>query len=104
MTIRRGLAPVSAGLLLAVAVFAPARPQDEKTKLDQEYSAKVHPIVKKYCVSCHGGPSPTAGFSLEKGLTTATVTKNSKLYETLAFMVKSQAMPPNGAMPTDTER
>ena len=93
MALCRAFAPLSAGALLAVAVLAPADVQDDQARLDREFKAKVKPVVDKYCVSCHGGTSPTSGFSLEKPLAAADVTKNPGFYENLVFMVKSQSMP-----------
>lgn len=87
--------------LLGSALVSSASPEDS---LADEYKAKVQPIVKKYCVSCHAGSTAAGGFALDKPIDSKSFSKDSRMWERFVFNVKSQSMPPSGAKPSDAER
>ena len=49
-----------AALLLAAACGTPTA----GVPADPSYASNIQPIFDAHCVSCHGGPSPKAGYSL----------------------------------------
>lgn len=92
------LAAASAPLVMAFVVTAEPTPQ-----LDREFTAKILPLLKKHCASCHGGKQPTAGLALDKAVTTKQIIEHRAQWQRLVFNVKSRSMPPAGG-PTEAER
>ena len=67
--------------------------------------ARVQPLLKTYCYSCHGGAAPAAKLDLTKLDTAATVSKAVDILERLPGRIDRREMPPRGMpQPTDAER
>ena len=70
-----------------------------------EFVEKVHPILTKYCVTCHNEKKAAGDISLEKFKDDATALKERKIWGTVGDMVRTKQMPPTGKpQPTDAER
>ena len=66
------------------------------------FSHDVLPVVQKYCVACHTGPSAQAGIDLSGYKDAASVLKNGDLWDRVAQNVSSGHMPP-AEMPAPTK-
>ena len=72
---------------------------------DQRYVSDVQPLLKRYCYSCHSGPSPAAKLDLTAFDTTAKVVAAFELWQRLHGRLDRREMPPRGvAQPTEVER
>lgn len=67
------------------------------------YAKDVAPFVRKFCVTCHSGPTPADRIDLSQFKTEAEVVENIQLYKMAGREVKKKSMPPKGAMPMPTE-
>lgn len=68
---------------------AKANPQNVKPNFERD----VAPIIKQYCLDCHGAEEPSAGISLHE-LKTAAVLKDRDVWDLVAQNVDSEHMPP----------
>jgi hypothetical protein len=69
------------------------------------FSRDIAPLVKKYCVGCHGEPSPAAHLSLAVYHDTASVLKARNVWEKVSRYIATKHMPPQGLpQPTQEER
>jgi len=69
------------------------------------FDKDVAPVVKKYCVSCHSGPSAQSGVNLEKYKTVASALKDRDTWDRVVNALSSNVMPPAGMPhPTMAER
>jgi hypothetical protein len=97
-----------AGLVLCASMAAPpkkALKTASTSSAEAGFSRDVLPLVAKYCLPCHTGPSSSAGVVLSNDKTFAAMLKNRKVWERAADNVASKSMPPAGVpMPTDAER
>lgn len=66
------------------------------------FTHDVMPLVQKYCVSCHNGPSAQAGIDLSGYKDAASVLKAGDLWDRVAQNVSSGHMPP-AEMPAPTK-
>src|SRR5690242_19631735 len=60
------------------------------------FDKDVAPVVKKYCVSCHSGPSAQSGVNLEKYKTVASALKDRDTWDRVVNALSSNVMPPAG--------
>ena len=108
-----GLLPT--GLLVYAATLplaSEANPPKAKAKATNSaapaangFETEVSPLMRKYCLSCHSGPNPSGGVSLDKDKTTASVIKNRDTWENVARNISDNHMPPaSGLQPTAVER
>lgn len=105
-------------LIIVVALFALPRDQRgldaraeqpaakaEKAPAKIAYSGQVVPLLQKYCVTCHGGEKPRAGFSLEKIKTDEQAKGDRKTWEKVITALQAREMPPaKKPQPTAAER
>lgn len=74
-------------------------------KGQRAFAHDIAPLVKQFCIGCHGGGSPTAGLSLAAYADTAAVLKARDIWEKVAKNVAAGHMPPAGApQPTQAQR
>lgn len=69
------------------------------------FQTEVAPFMKKYCLPCHSGDTPSAGVSLSEYKTGADAVKARNLWDKVSQSVESKHMPPEGMpQPTQAER
>jgi mono/diheme cytochrome c family protein len=88
-------------------VHAPAKPAvlASAKPVDDSFKQEALPLLRKYCVGCHGGGRPSAGLSFADFRDTAAVLKSRSVWEKVARNVGISRMPPAGAaQPTAQER
>jgi hypothetical protein len=72
------------------------------------YSEHIAPLLKKYCVTCHGGPKPKGDISLsfrDENEVAAKARADRKFWERVARNIRSGEMPPGSRpKPDDRER
>ncbi len=97
---------VLAGLgLFALVVFGQGSdknlPADSKT----DYATSVHPLLTKYCLSCHSAKIKKGSLDLERFASLEQVRKDLKTWQQVIEMLESGEMPPKKKpQPTDDER
>lgn len=74
---------------LAIPLFA--APAKELT------FAQSQSFLKSYCVACHQGPKPSAGFSVAKLNTLQTMMEDPRKWSRMLARVRDNEMPPKGA-------
>lgn len=81
---------------------------DDKTleALDNRFSNSVRPLLKKYCLDCHGADEPEAKLDLSHYQSAAEVAGGFKVWEIVLTRLTAAEMPPadSEAQPTDAER
>lgn len=88
----------------AFAILSPASSVQSAPKT-VSYPKQIVPLLKKYCIGCHGGKDPTAGLSLSKYADEASVLKGRDVWQNVASNVANGHMPPKGMpQPTVAER
>jgi len=80
-------------LLLTAAISLPlaAVPAKEQT------FAQAQSFLKSYCVSCHQGAKPSAGFNAAKLSTLQTMMDDPRKWSRMLARVRDNEMPPKGA-------
>src|SRR5262249_61558242 len=58
------------------------------------FSKQVAPLLQKYCVKCHGGAKPRAGFALDKIKTDREADADRKTWEKVVRALQAREMPP----------
>jgi hypothetical protein len=82
------------------AAAAPAKPDPSAV-----YRAQIAPLVKKYCLECHGADAQEGDVRLDRFQDAAAVAADHKTWERVIQMLRSGAMPPDdGEQPTEGER
>jgi hypothetical protein len=83
--------PLAAGM---VAVLAPPAAKPANTSLDQQFAQTVRPFVTKYCIACHSGSSPAAGFDLKSYSTGEMVVRDLDHWSMVIDKLSAKQMPP----------
>jgi len=80
-------------------------PERGETKSDAlTYARDVAPIVKKYCIRCHGSTKPRGDVILDRDKDDSAIRKNANVWERAGDNLRSGDMPPAGAAkPTAAE-
>ncbi len=94
----RALASISIALAGAVffsAATLPAQNSPSATATPSAAATTHRATLDKYCISCHRGPTPLAGLTLET-LDTANFETNGATWEKLARKLRNREMPPAG--------
>jgi hypothetical protein len=65
------------------------------TTRNVSYSTHLVPILQNYCYSCHAGPSPSSGVSLEDYNGLAAVASSGTLIDNITHAPGSNPMPPS---------
>ena len=69
------------------------------------FTKQVAPLVQKYCVRCHGGAKPRAGFALDRFKTERQADSDRKTWEKVARVLQAREMPPEDKpQPSAAER
>lgn len=91
----------TAAAVLAIGIgYAPQaqnRPAGARPPASPSYEKQVLPLLKKYCVPCHSGPSAPAGLNLAAYSTRESVVKHLAVWEKISRQVATGAMPPPGS-------
>jgi len=92
--------------ILAVAAVPVAEPANTAAAaLDQQFTHVVHPLLEQYCVTCHSGVTPAAGFDLSAYTGMESVVHDNAHWGLLIDKLTSKQMPPSPMpAPTDRER
>src|SRR6185437_10335827 len=101
--------PVAFGLatgVLALFTVPAAEPASTPAvSLDSQFKTVVRPFVEQYCVACHSGAQPAAGFDLASYTSMDMVLRDHPRWALVIDKLGSKQMPPAGMpAPTDTER
>jgi hypothetical protein len=93
---------VRAGAAEPVAALKAA--EGLKQAPEVSFGSQVLPILKKYCVRCHGGTKPKGGLNLARFTDEAAAAANRKLWPQVVEYVEAGDMPPEGQpQPTSDE-
>ena len=68
--------------------------QDPASSIEEDYSKKIHPILKEFCFECHIGKEAEAEVNLESFKTITDFQRDIKTWIKVAEMLSSQQMPP----------
>ena len=68
--------------------------QDPASSIQEDYSKKIHPILKEFCFECHIGEEAEAEVNLESFKTITDFQRDIKTWIKVAEMLSSQQMPP----------
>src|SRR5665213_3690624 len=70
---------------------------------DSDFAATVAPVLKTYCVTCHGGKKPKSDLSLE--VSVPDFPRNAEIWNEVVDRLTEGSMPPKGKpRPTAVER
>jgi mono/diheme cytochrome c family protein len=84
--------------LAAVAWLAcGVRAADPPSPADLPFSTTVAPILKQYCIDCHGGSDPEAKLALDKYRESGNVQQDFEVWEKVLRMLTAREMPPADA-------
>jgi mono/diheme cytochrome c family protein len=67
------------------------------------YTAKIQPILSKYCTGCHSGTSGSGGVSLNTYETAKAVAQSGKLYGSVSWDGSASKMPKGGNKISDCD-
>ncbi|MBM3788053.1 MAG: DUF1592 domain-containing protein [Acidobacteria bacterium] len=99
----RGCRSVPIIVLVAFAGAATAQPAQQP--LDRQFEQSVLPMVRKYCVSCHGGAQPAAQMDLSPFTTASALLRDGRRWSQILERLEAGDMPPKGASrPSGQER
>jgi mono/diheme cytochrome c family protein len=77
--------------------LAEADPAQPMATLDERFSARVQPFLKRYCFTCHGSKKQEAELDLSRDATVAAIAKNVRQWELVLERLQAQEMPPEDA-------
>jgi hypothetical protein len=85
--------------LVSTALAAAAAPRiawcaDETPAADLPFADSVAPLLKQYCVRCHGGQEPEAKLALDKYGASGNVQQDFAVWEKVRKMLAEREMPP----------
>lgn len=83
-------------LILAAAIAASAPLAWADTPEQAAFGTDVVPMVRSYCVGCHSGEKPKAGFDLSKYPDAASAMKSRKAWKLVLDAIEAGTMPPEG--------
>jgi hypothetical protein len=70
-----------------------------------EPDPRLRPLVREYCLECHGGDEPEAGINLEAMADAPDLGRRFKLWERVVRVLRERKMPPEGEpQPSDSRR
>lgn len=75
--------------------------------LAADFKSDLHPLLDRYCFSCHNDKKAKGGVNLAKFTNSASLYRDPKLWETALRQVEERTMPPEGKnskQPTQEER
>ncbi len=69
------------------------------------YTQQVRPLLKQFCVSCHGGAQPSGGVNLTAYPDLASVQRDPTTWRKVLTQLRGRTMPPQGMpQPSDEQR
>src|SRR5262245_27739859 len=68
--------------------------EDEGADLGRRFSQTVRPFITTYCAGCHSGPTPAAGFDLQRYPTTESVVEDFGHWALVLRKLTAKEMPP----------
>ena len=82
---------------MAISLFTlqPSNAQNQILATDEEFKSAVLPIIKKYCIDCHGGDDPEAGVSFEYLSNPGQILENQDLWKRAYKQLNVGNMPPH---------
>lgn len=86
---------IAPGLLLYAAGTG-QRKRTTTKPADGTFAQVVAPVLKQYCVSCHGATKPASDLSLTNFMSEASIAQNRDKWEHVLRNVQGGAMPPTG--------
>src|SRR4051812_14695850 len=69
-----------------------AKPSNDQTAYDQTY----RPLLKQFCVNCHGSQKPSAGINLEAFADIPSIQRDQTTWRKVLTQVRGRTMPPKG--------
>lgn len=89
-----------------LSLSAPAAQNAPEPSLDDQFQARVKPLLSAYCYKCHGPQlKPKADLNLTKYQTERSVRENRKLIKEVLVKIHTLEMPPEGSpQPKPEER
>lgn len=80
-------------------------PTPTPAQLDTQFKTVVRPFIQTYCVTCHGGSGPEAGFDIDTYASVGAVVKDPR-WSLVMERIRNGEMPAREAdrFPTDAER
>jgi hypothetical protein len=95
---------LASGVGLALVLFqqfAQSQPEPAPAsalpRVERDFKAAVHPFLKTYCTSCHGGEKPKGDLDLSVYATVDGVLKDLRRWETVLEQLEAGSMPPGKA-------
>lgn len=86
-----------------IIVNVPADTSDTNTTLQKlVYDPGIKKIMTDNCITCHGGPAPSAGLNLENYTSVKTATETGKLIDRIND--QTNPMPQRGLMPLSVRK
>jgi mono/diheme cytochrome c family protein len=79
---------------LSIHGLGAAEPSD--ADLERQFTQNVKPFVTTYCVACHGGATPAAGFDLRPYTSLSTVVREYPQWNLVLEKLSAGQMPPKG--------
>lgn len=89
-----------------LSLAAPAAQNSPEPSLDEQFQARIKPLLSSYCYKCHGPQlKPKADLNLTKYQTERSVRENRKLMKEVLVKIHTLEMPPEGSpQPKPEER
>ena len=88
---------MSVSIALVSAVLRGQTPQQKVADAPKtSYADHVLPVLKAYCINCHGGKKPKGDLALDIFSDEAAALQQKELWERVAANVRSGDMPPSG--------
>ena len=90
-----------------VKAETPIRPASKAAREPSRivFTRQIAPLVGKYCVKCHGGARPRAGFALDGIKTERQADSDRTTWEKVVRALQAHEMPPeNKPQPTTADR
>ena len=83
-----------------------SQPVEPGIALGSGFEGKIVPVLERYCIDCHDTESEEGEVNFDHFLTKAEAEQNPDLWESVAKLVKMEAMPPRDKtkQPTQAER
>lgn len=68
-----------------------------------QFSDRIEPYVKKFCIACHGAKDPKGGLDLTKFKTDRSVINSFRRWNNITTFIQSGEMPPKGSPQPEIE-
>jgi hypothetical protein len=94
MTARKKLLVTSGCLTLLVVMAANSGSADPASPVAAEYTSRVQPLLKQYCLACHSTKAKKGSLDLERFSTLGQVRKDLKPWQQIIEMLETGEMPP----------